>query len=49
MNRITETFNKLKANNEKALIPFLMGSMPDESLSIECIITAEKTRRGRYH
>lgn len=42
MNRITETFKELKTQNEKALIPFLMGGMPDERLSIECIITAEK-------
>ena len=42
MNRIAKTFLALKEKNEKAIIPFLMGSMPDEALSIECILTAEK-------
>ncbi|NLB87780.1 MAG: tryptophan synthase subunit alpha [Syntrophomonadaceae bacterium] len=42
MDRITERFEKLKVQNEKAIIPFLMGSMPNENLSIECIVTAEK-------
>lgn len=42
MNRITQTFLKLEKKNEKALIPFLMGGMPSEQLSLECMITAEK-------
>lgn len=42
MNRIAKTFLSLKAKNKKAIIPFLMGSMPEEKLSMECIITAEK-------